>query len=237
MDRKELEELLDRFINGERELFPILKSQYEILLKETPDDIELIRVYGSLFQREGNAYLLQAEKIYETALFKTTNNSIRIDGPLMQVRNALGKNKESISLYKKRIVEHPDNPVEYSYLALSYLYADQPLEAKKVIDAIEKICVDVTEYSVVAEIAADVYARVGETEKALEYWDKAVKDQFTMSGWFSRAFMFKDLGRLQEAAAEWLKIIDLLERYHDTPQFTSWAKGELANIEAQLNTK
>jgi tetratricopeptide (TPR) repeat protein len=84
------------------------------------------------------------------------------------------------------------------------------------------------------ETYGQVYARLGENEKALDYWDKAVTDQFSMGGWFSRAFMFKDLGRLEEAASEWKRIIKMLER-HNIPQYLDWPKEELAKIEELLN--
>lgn len=46
--------------------------------------------------------------------------------------------------------------------------------------------------------------------------------------------MLKDLGRLEEAAQEWRKIIRMLEEYHD-PVSAKWPKEELANIEKLIN--
>jgi tetratricopeptide (TPR) repeat protein len=150
----------------------------------------------------------------------------------------LGKNKYSIELYKKRIIEFSDDTDEYVFLALAYLNADQVQEAKKVMEAAEKIASNCSSnpYSNANfyETCGIVYSRLGENEKALEYWDKAVTNQFCMGGWFSRAFMFKELGRLEEAASEWKRIIDMLEKYHE-PIDTVWPKEELAKIEKQLN--
>jgi tetratricopeptide (TPR) repeat protein len=162
---------------------------------------------------------------------------LRIDNQLLSLRNSIGKNKHSIELYKKRILDYPDDTDEYVFLALAYLYADQVQEARKVMVAAEKIIsnCNTNPYSKANfyEVYGTVYARLGENEKALEYWDKAVTNQFCMGGWFSRAFMFKELGRLEEAAAEWKKIIAMLEKNHD-PHYLDWPKEELAKIEAQL---
>ncbi|HIB90860.1 TPA: hypothetical protein EYO57_27325 [Candidatus Poribacteria bacterium] len=143
----------------------------------------------------------------------------------------VGKNKASIELYKKRVLEYPDDPDEYLLLIKVYLYADQVEEAKKAIDAVKKICDDEIKYICVA---GDIYARLGETEKALECWEKSVIDQFSMSGLYSRAFMFKNLGRLEEAITEWRRIVNMLEKHHD-PTYAIWPKEELAKLEAQLN--
>ena len=51
----------------------------------------------------------------------------------------VGKNKASIELYKKRVLEYPDDPDEYLLLIKVYLYADQVEEAKKAIDAVKKV--------------------------------------------------------------------------------------------------
>lgn len=234
MDPKELDKLNVRYQLGEFELFEVLEREYSELFKENPSDFHIVHSYGYLFESRGRHYLKRAEQIYESLLFNSDSKSeLRIDGQLMYVRNALGKNKESIELYKKRVLEYPDEPIEYNYLALAYLYADQVQEAKKVIDTVEKICNDDSRFT---EIAGNVYARIGDFEKALEYWDKSVKDQFSMGGWFSRAFTFKDLGRLEEAAAEWRRIIKMLEEYHDSLHL-EWPKEELAKIEAMLKEK
>lgn len=50
----------------------------------------------------------------------------------------VGKNKASIELYKKRVLEYPDDPDEYLLLIKVYLYADQVEEAKKAINAVKK---------------------------------------------------------------------------------------------------
>jgi tetratricopeptide (TPR) repeat protein len=172
--------------------------------------------------------------MYETILSKFKNNNgynFRLDNLLLNLRNSLGRNKESIELYKKRILEYPDDPSEYVFLAIAYLYADQVHEAKKVMEAAEKIVTipDANFY----DVYGSVYQRLGDNEKALEYWDKAVQDQFSMGGWFSRAFLFKELGRLEEAAAEWNKIINMLEKHHD-PLHLIWPREELAKIKEQL---
>lgn len=230
MDKK-LENLMTRYEAGEIELFDTLEKELTQLLKENPNDVQLIHSYGYIHECMGRNYLRKAEKIYETAVFNpNVKGPVRIDGQLMLVRNALGKNKESIELYKKRVLEYPEDAAEYNYLALAYLYADQTAEAKKVIDTLEKVCGPEAIYN---ETAGTVYSRLGDTEKALELWDKSVVNEFTMGGWFSRAFMFKDLGRLEEAAAEWRKIIKMLEEYHD-PLSANWPKEELAKIEAEL---
>lgn len=242
MDIKELKSLEARFDSGETELFDILEKEYLKLVTDNPVNVKYISRYGLLYQHLGMMYLQKAEKIYESALFKHTdkNNAdyFRIDNWLINLRNSLGKNKYSIELYKKRILEYPDDTDEYVFLALSYLNADQVQEARKVMEAAEKIASDCSAnpYSNANfyEIYGYIYARLGENEKALAYWDKAVTDQFSMGGWFSRAFMFKDLGRLEEAASEWKRIINMLEKHHD-PHCLEWPKEELAKIEKLLN--
>lgn len=242
MDIKELDALVNRFEEGETELFDILEKEYSKLLEDNPSNVKYIRTYGLLYQILGRRYQEKAEKIYESILFKYTDKNdadyFRIDNWLLNLRNSLGKNKYSIELYKKRILEYPDDPDEYVFLAMAYLRADQVQEAKKVMKAAEKIAPDcfTNSYSNAGfyETYGEIYARLGENEKALEYWDKAVVSEFGMGGWFSRAFMFKDLGRLEEAASEWKRIIKMLER-HNIPQYLEWPKEELAKIEELLN--
>ena len=244
MDKKELDELLNRYEFGEIELFDTLEKEYSKLVEDDPENVHYIHGYGLIYQILGNSYLQKAEKIYERALFKNIGKEgtdyFRIDNQLLSLRNSLGKNKYSIELYKKRILEFPDDTDEYVFLALAYLNADQVQEAKKVMEAAEKIMSD---YSAnpyrnanFFETYGYVYARLGENEKALDSWDRAVVDQFSMGGWFSRAFMFKDLGRLEEAALEWKRIIKMLER-HQIPQYLDWPKEELAKIEEEINKK
>lgn len=79
-----------------------------------------------------------------------------------------------------------------------------------------------------------IHARLGDNEKALAYWDKSVEDQYSMGGWFSRAFLFKELGRLEEAANEWKRIIKMLEEHHDS-SYLEMPKKELAIIEESLD--
>ncbi|NJD03641.1 MAG: hypothetical protein FIA99_13850 [Ruminiclostridium sp.] len=244
MDIKELESLDARYECGETELFDILEKEYSKLVEDNPSDVKYISRYGLLYQRLGNMYLQKAEKIYEDALFKykCKNDAgyLRIDNQLLSLRNSLGKNKYSIELYKKRILEYPDDTDEYVYLALAYLNADQVQEARKVMEVAGKITFDsrTNPYSIANfyEAYGIVYARIGENEKALNYWDKAVTNQFCMGGWFHRAFMFKELGRLEEAASEWKRIINMLEKYHD-PHHLEFPKEELAKIEAEINKK
>jgi tetratricopeptide (TPR) repeat protein len=242
VDIKELEALYNRFEFGETDLFDILEKEYSKLMENNPDNIKYIRSYGLLHQILGRRYQEKAEKIYESILFNYTDKDepdyFRIDNWLINLRNSLGKNKYSIELYKKRILEYPDDTDEYVFLAMAYLKADQVQEARKVMEAAEKIVSNCSNNSYsnanFYEIYGQVYARLGENEKALDYWDKAVTDQFSMGGWFSRAFMFKDLGRLEEAASEWKRIIKMLER-HNIPQYLEWPKEELAKIEELLN--
>lgn len=242
MDIKELEALFNRFEFGETELFDILEKEYSKLIEDNPDNVEYIRCYGLLYQHMGRRYQEKAEKIYESILCNYTDKDdpdyFRIDIWLINLRNSMGKNKESIELYKKRILEYPDDPDEYGFLAQAYLHADQVQEAKKVMEAAERIIPDsfTNAYSHCNfyEGFGHIYARLGENEKALEYWDKSVANEFGMGGWFSRAFMFKDLGRLEEAASEWKRIIKMLER-HNNPQYLELPKEELAKIEKILN--
>ncbi len=242
MEIKELESLLNRFEFGETELFDVLEKEYSKLVEDYPDNSKYIRGYGLLYQRLGRMYQEKAEKIYESILFKFTDKEdpdfFRIDHWLMNLRNSLGKNKDSIELYKKRILEFPDDPDEYMFLVAAYMHADQVQEAKKVMEAVEKIAPasfpNAYSHCNFYESYGQIYARLGENEKALDYWDKAVANEFGMGGWFSRAFMFKDLGRLEEATAEWKKIINMLER-HNNPQFLIWPKDELAKIEELIN--
>jgi tetratricopeptide (TPR) repeat protein len=242
VDIKELDSLLNRFEFGETDLFDILEKEYSKLVGDNPHNVKYIRSYGLLYQRMGRRYLEKAEKIYESILFKYTDKNnpdyFRIDTWLINLRNSLGKNKDSIELYKKRILEYPDDTDEYMFLVDAYLHADQVQEAKKVMEAAEKIIPDkfTNPYSHCAfyETYGHVYARLGENEKALDCWDKAVVSEFGMGGWFSRAFMFKDLGMLEEAASEWKRIIKMLER-HNIPQYLEWPKEELAKIEVLLN--
>ncbi|AUS95292.1 hypothetical protein CDQ84_09055 [Clostridium thermosuccinogenes] len=244
MDIKELESLFARYETGETELFDTLEREYSKLIEENPDNINYIHKYGYLYECLGRSYLLKAEKIYESALFKHKKKNdadyFRIDNQLLSLRNSLGKNKYSIELYKKRILQYPDDTDEYVFLALAYLNADQVQEARKVMEAAEKIISDngISPYSKANfyEVYGEVCARLGENEKALDYWDKAVTDQFNMGGWFSRAFMFKELGRLEEAASEWKRIINMLEKHHD-PHYLEWPKEELAKIEAEIGKK
>lgn len=244
MDIKELESLQARFESGETELFDILEKEYSILVANNPDNVKYIHRYGLLYQHIGRTYLQKAEKIYESALYKHAGKNdadyLRIDNQLLSLRNSLGKNKYSIELYKKRILEFPDDTDEYVFLALAYLNADQVQEARKVMEAAEKIASDCSSnpYSNANfhEVYGHIYGRLGENEKALNCWDKAVTDQFSMGGWFSRAFMFKDLGRLDEAASEWKRIIHMLEKHHD-PHYLEWPKEELSKIEEQISKK
>lgn len=242
MDIKELQSLEARFESGEIELFDILEKEYSNLVEDNPGNVKYISQYGLLYQHLGFKYLEKAEKILEGALFKHMDKRrdadyLRIDNQLLNLRNSLGKNKYSIELYKKRILEFPDDTDEYVFLALAYLNADQVQEAKKVIEAAEKIASDCSTnpYSNANfyEVYGHIYARLGENEKALDYWDKAVTDQFSMGGWFSRAFMFKDLGRLEEAASEWKRIINMLEK-HNNPHYLEWPREELVKIEELL---
>ena len=231
MDIKELESLEARFESGETELFDILEKEYSKLVADNPGTVKYISRYGLLYQHLGRMHLQKAEKIYESALFKDRDKNdvdyLRIDNQLLNLRNSLGKNKYSIELYKKRILEYPDDTDEYVFLALAYLNADQVQEARKVMEAARKITSDCSTnpYSNANfyETYGHIYARLGENEKAFDYWDKAVTDQFSMGGWFSRAFMFKDLGRLEEAASEWKRIINMLEK-HNNPHYLEWPK-------------
>lgn len=237
MDSKELESLFARYDSGETELFDILEKEYAKLVEDYPDNLRYVQKYGVLYETLGRRNLMRAEEIYEKALFNQkckdpASSNWRIDDQLLNLRNTLGKNKYSIELYKKRILEYPDEPDEYVYLAIAYLNADQVQEARKVMDAAQKITSDGSSSFYI--VLGDIYARLGDNEKALEYWDKSVKDQFTLSGWFSRVFMFTEQGRLEEAAAEWKKIIDVLEKHHD-PKYLQWPKEELAKIEARIN--
>lgn len=242
MDIKELQSLEARFESGEIELFDILEKEYSKLVKDNPSNIKYIRSYGLLYQHFGKMNLQKAEKIYESILFKYTGKNdpdyFRIDNWLMNLRNSLGKNKYSIELYKKRILEYPDDTDEYVFLANAYLNADQVQEARRVMEAAEKIASDCStnpySHTNFYETFGHVYARLGENEKALDCWDKAVTNEFGMGGWFSRAFMFKDLGRLEEAALEWKRIINMLEK-HNNPHYLEWPKKELAKIEELLN--
>lgn len=234
---------MNRFEQGETELFDILEKEYSKLMEDNPGNVKYIRTYGLLYQGMGKSYLKKAEKIYESILFKNTDRNdpdyFRIDNWLLNLRNSLGKNKYSIELYKKRILEYPDDTDEYVFLAMAYLHADQVQEAKKVMEAAEKIASDssANPYSNANfyEIYGNVYSRLGENEKALDYWDKSVTNEFSMGAWFKRAFMFKDLGRLEEAASEWKRIINMLEK-HENPQYLEWPKKELAKIEKLFNS-
>ena len=78
---------------------------------------------------------------------------------------------------------------------------------------------------------------MGETDKVLECWDKSVVGQSNVGGLYSRAFMFKELGRLPEAIAEWRRIIDALEEGGNDPAYAQWPKDEIAKLEAQLAEK
>ena len=244
MSIKEIESLLARYEAGEMELFDTLEKEYSKLVENNPDNVEYVISYAHLYRHSGRTHLLKAEKIYESALFKHKDRNnpeyLRIDNSLLSLRNSLGKNKYSIELYKKRILEYPDDTDEYVFLALAYLNADQVQEARKVMETAGKIASDcsINPYSKANfyEVNGHIYARLGENEKALDYWDKSVTNHFNMGGWFSRAFMFKDLGRLEEAALEWKRIINLLKKHHN-PHYLEWPKGELAKIEEEINKK
>lgn len=243
MDVKKRKELLNRYEEGETELFDVLEKEYSKLVEENPENIKYMASYGLLYQILGMRQLEKAEKIYERGLFKqdtpqSGDEYFRIDTWLLNLRNTLGKNKDTIELYKRRILEYPNETDEYVFLAIAYLKVDQVQEAKKVMEAAEKIApakfTNSYSHCNFYEIYGDVYSRLGDNEKALSYWDKAVISEFGMGGWIKRAFMFKDLGRLEEATSEWKKIIELLKK-HDNPQFLDWPKEELRKIEEQLN--
>lgn len=231
MDKEERQHLLNRYEAGETELFDLLEEEYRTIVEQSPDDILSLHAYGYLFECKGRRYLEKAEKIYERGLFKEgKDDGFRIDGQLMSVRNALGRNKASIELYRNRVLEHPDDPSEYLHLSRAYMNADQVEEAKKVIKAVSKICDDESIYSY---MAGDVCARLGETEEALEWWEKSVTDHLKMDGLYSRAFMFEEQGRLEEAIAEWTKIKDTVEEHHD-PILADWPKKEIEKLKGQL---
>ena len=88
--KKERERLFARFEGGgEFELFDLLEKEYQELVKQNPEDMKLLRRYGYLFECKGLDLLKKAEKVYEKGLFKTDkDDEPRVDGQLMQVRNA-----------------------------------------------------------------------------------------------------------------------------------------------------
>lgn len=239
-----MESLFARYEADESELFDILEKEYSKLVKNNPNNVDYSRYYGLLYEIAGRRNLKKAEEIYKEVLFKHSENdysdnsyNFRIDGQLMYVRKALGKNKDSIELYKKRILEFPEDAEEYLYLVIAYLNADQVKHAQKVMETVQNI-IRLSKKNAGYNfrfdyLAGDIAARLGENEKALKYWEKSVIDEYTMDGYYSRAFLYNELGKFKKAAEEWRRIINVIEKYHD-PSSLKWPKEELSKNESQL---
>jgi tetratricopeptide (TPR) repeat protein len=229
-----LTEQLEQHDNDEV-LYEKVVKLYEEALAEQPDNPEYLYKYSLIFFRKAKKLLRKAAEQYERALkspqlaaYDWLEN--KLHGDLIYTRAHLMENHKSIEFYKEKVKEDPTNPRSYTRLITCYQNADQNKEASLIVDTAIKLF---PKDSAVHYFLGEVLSRQGKVEEALAAWERSIElDSTIIDGRFSRAFLLKREGRLQEAAEEWRKIILFLNEYEFN---TDWPMQELDKLEAEMN--
>lgn len=207
---------------------------YEEALVEQPDNPEYLYWYGYILGMKARKLMRKSAEQYEKALHSPrlpTYDWLEglLHGNLIHARAQLLENHKSIEFYKKRLQSDPTDPRSYSFLINCYLKSDQTQEAKLTAETALKLFPN---EAVLHYYSGEVLSRQGKVEEALEAWELSNElDANIIDGRFSRAFLLKREGRLQEAADEWGKIIMFLN-LHDFNDV--WPKQELEKLEAEI---
>jgi len=224
-------ELLDRYeAQADEATYERAARLYEDALAETPEDPVLLFEYGYLQECRGRAAIRAAVACYERAI-DTDPGYEKARNQLIWARAALFETDEAITLYKRRLVDRPEDVAEYRFLAGAFLVARDYEEAGKVVAAGLALAPDDPR---LVEQEGDVFAATGRPADALERWRRAAElDPGNASPLYSTAFLLEREERLEEAAAAWRSLIAWLrERGYDVQ--TEWPERELARVEARL---
>lgn len=243
MERSRKEELLDLYEAGDESVYEEAEKLYKEALEKEPESPILLFEYGILQEFKGISLLRKAADCYEKGLNSDSDPSYyrhpsvkeKINWQLINVRARLLENSKSVDLYKQQITEKPTDLQGYCYLISAYLKADQIQEAYKVLEAGLKIS---SRHRWLQYYAGDIYSRLGDSEKAITHWQKALElDPNLVDVHYSLAFLFLKENRLEEAAEEWRAIIRFLQEDGVDDAFMVWPKNELAAIEEKLKAK
>lgn len=232
-EKYHLSEQLDQ--QYDEALYEKVVKLYEEALAEQPDHPEYLYQYSMILTRKAKRLLRKAAEQHERALqspqlaaYDWLEN--KLHGDLIQARAHLLENHKSIEFYKKRLEADPTNPMNYSFLIICYQHADQNKEAALIVETALKLFPN---DSSLQYFLGEVLSRQGKVEEALAAWERSNElDNTKIDGRFSRAFLLKREGRLQEAAEEWRKIILFLNEYEFN---ADWPKQELDKLEAEIN--
>jgi tetratricopeptide (TPR) repeat protein len=196
------------------------------------EDADLLREYAYIHECRGGAFIREALRWYERSIQLDPSAENAAHGQLITAHARLLQVSDAIDLYKARLAAAPENVTEYRYLAQAYLLGGEHEEAGKVVDA--GLGIDPNDRHLL-EARGSVLEAQGRYEDALTTWKRAFErdQEASISPRFSRVFLLKRLGRLDEAAAEWEAIVEWLDERDYTIQ-AEWPKRELARVRALI---
>lgn len=231
METNRKEELLVLYAsNGDENVYHEALKLFQEALQDNPNDPWLIHSLGYLKECRGIRFLREAADIYETGI-NTNPDFHKLQYQLIHVRSKIGESHKSIDYYKQKIAADPDDISNYSFLTQSYLYANQLLEAKKVVEAALQVAP--RDPSIIT-CAVELYQRLKDIDKVLKYQQLSLEiDPRNLGVRYIAAFSLEEAGRLEEAAEEWKLLIKSLheEGYHIEAE---WPEGILASIEQRI---
>jgi tetratricopeptide (TPR) repeat protein len=195
-------------------------------------DPELLWKLGYVVQSEASTLMRKALRVFERSIELDPRAANKAHHYLIRAHTALLQTKDPIAMYKQRLAAAPDDVDEYRLLASAYLWAGEYEEAGSVVQAGLEL---EPENTGLLESWGSVLEGRGWPDEALAVWERVYElegDRY-ISSLYSRVFLLARVGRLEDAAAEWERIIAwLLE--HEMPQLTPWPERELAQLRARI---
>jgi tetratricopeptide (TPR) repeat protein len=195
-------------------------------------DPELLWKLGYVVQSEASTVMRQALRVFERSVERDPGAANKAHHYLIRTHVALLQTKDPIAIYKQRLAAAPDDVDEYRLLAEAYLWAGEYEEAGTVVQAGLELEPDDTR---LLESWGSVLEGRGRPDEALAVWERVyeLEGHRSISSLYSRVFLLARLGRLEDAAAEWERIIAWLVE-HEMPQLTPWPERELVQLRARI---
>lgn len=189
-------------------------NEFKKLIKKGEYSTEDLRQYGILHH-----FMMQYSKdkaidLFNKVLEKGPNANMEVfwktKNQKMVLYSQIGKSKESIKSFLKRIDNGSEFVEEWRYLILAYSFdGDYKKAYEWFLKAIKKFPNDALLYT----LGGDVCRKLERKDEALLYWDKAIElDDSYLDAKYSKANYLEEIGEFNKCYTVCLEIIEDLEK-------------------------
>jgi Predicted transcriptional regulators len=205
-------------------------EEYEKLFLAGAADDEDMRIYGTLNHTYSRVLAEKAEGLLKKSVELCHETA---DADLMRLLADVGRNGENIELYEQSVAANPENARNHLLLSISYQRSKLYGEALTTVQlALEKFPADARLLCQCGE----VHGALRQYDEAFICWNKSYElEPSIITNQYSMAAAYTELGKYEEAAAAWRKVIAFCE-FIDYTEEAKLPKQELAKLQKLIGS-